>query len=463
MGLKKIALACASAAVMSLGANQASALPTLSSIELLTAVNRALPGTNPPFSPTSYSSSSVRSNGAGFTLTGVGSGGISFIWGNPSAVTVAGSTFQRLGTDFSPTASFGVYHGLQTNGQVNTSASDRLFFGSTTAATAGQPMPAGMVSALGLAGTPNFASNSFQNLGAFGNDPMYRVGVSTTGTPVALLRGDVNSPTVLVQSGQTLPGLPTAVATGNAAIQIDSTSSSPGGSDWMTRITIVNDTGLGVTASSNTALVRNGSVLTANGGLVRTGQPILLDGARPNEIWNRLDRTAVSASGSWGFNALGFVSGPGLSTLAVVDDKIVVRQGDVVNVDGLDLVIGSSFGQIAFNDDGDWAMPVGATLLGNNTVVRDLLFVNGKPVVIANVTLYDLDGNPTAVSDFAKTAGRVAITDRDANDTVSVVFQAFISPTSGSFGYYSAQVVVPEPASLGLLMLGALALRRRRA
>ncbi len=108
MGLKKIALACASAAVLSLGANQASALPTLSSIELLTAVNRPLPGTNPPFSPTNYSSSSVRSNGAGLTVTGVGSGSISFIWGNPSAVTVAGSTFQRLGTDFSPAASFGV-------------------------------------------------------------------------------------------------------------------------------------------------------------------------------------------------------------------------------------------------------------------------------------------------------------------------------------------------------------------
>jgi hypothetical protein len=440
----------------------------LAPLELLTATNRAIPGTNPPFVPgsTGYSSGSVTTNGEGFSLSGVGPGSISFIWGNPTAPTLAGSGLLRLGTDLTPAQSFSVFHALRDDGQVVASSSNGLFVGTTTVASAGSALPAGMSTALGLSGgSPVYASFSFQAMGAFGNDPFYRMGWS--GGPagatqgVALLRGSPDAPTLLVKTGDLLSDLPTAVNTGNASIQIESTAFSRGSDDWITRVQIVNNTSLGVTSSTNSALVRNGEVLRAAGGLVRTGTPLTLADARPGEIWNRLDRTAVAGEGRYAFTALGFVAGgPGLSSLAVVNDEIVLRQGETFDYEGRSYLIGSSFGQIAMNAQGDWALSVAADEVGTG-VRSDLLLVNGSPVAIMGQSLYDLDGVATPLGDLSKAVGRLTLTDRNDLGEATAVFQAFLSPTSGNLGYFTARVVIPEPTLITLLVPAMLLLRRR--
>jgi hypothetical protein len=85
---------------------------------------------------------------------------------------------------------------------------------------------------------------------------------------------------------------------------------------------------------------------------------------------------------------------------------------------------------------------------GNRWTTLQILVQGGK-------ITYSLDGTPIIQADAGDTSGHFSLSYSD-------VFASIASPFQGMFVVYDNLKVVPEPASMSLLAMGALALLRRR-
>ena len=201
------------------------------------------------------------------------------------------------------------------------------------------------------------------------------------------------------------------------------------------------------------AVVSNGAVLTAGGGLLREGAVVSSGaGGQAGELFEDFDQTFVTESGE--VLITGDTDGnASLDEFLMVNGQILFREGG--DLDGATLIgtIESGF----MNEDGDWGVVwdvedgAGGSLEAL-IVNGDLLMLAGDEVDWNNDGLVNsLDQNASIVNFTAGSFG-LSLSDRDANGDLQLLFLADVDVggtiREGGFSFtYSA---VPEPAS-GLL------------
>jgi hypothetical protein len=215
-------------------------------------------------------------------------------------------------------------------------------------------------------------------------------------------------------------------------------------------------------------IVVNGDALSVGGSLVREGTAIpAAVGGQPGESWDNFDHFYITEAGE------AIITGDSDGSTAS-DEFIfsslagmVLREGDQIGGwynDGVYTVAGSIDG-FDINESSDWVADWNV-----DSSTNDALLLNGL-LLVQEGDQVDLDGNglldDSATLVSLSGIDDVAISERDANDVVTVYFTAEIDTagTSSTLDDFEAllsmSVAIPEPASVGLLALCVLLGRRR--
>lgn len=439
---------------------------------LLLQQDRSLPNTFPPVAPTIMTGTSIHSNGMGFVVK-VGSALGDFFWGDPEVVDFDGSFygFVASATGDATTSSLPMA-ALATDGRVlftTAAAPYRLWEipadsptgPANTVAQAGTALPVELAAALGLT-DDRFYGNFLSTFSWSDDQPVWRAtwdtvppaGASTFPPNWSLIRGHPQgsgdaAPRVLVAPGQQFPNVPNPVdssttvrAYGFTPVGVARTGDNHIVEIYMTRSD-------GVTANDDSVLVLNGEGLVLAGTLVRERNLIPESiGGLPGEDYRAFKAAHTSASGDHGFRVQSFRPGPPtFNELLFINGELALREGDVLAFKGDDYTLagGNLDYELVFNDQGDWASN------WNTAEGRDVIIVNGAIVAASQVTPVDSDGDGIGDTTFGLMAlviDRLAITDRRADGSVDVLFQAFgTGAQAARQGVYALGIVVAEPVT----------------
>ncbi len=263
----------------------------------------------------------------------------------------------------------------------------------------------------------------------------------------AIFYGDAS--TVILKTGDSLGGIAEVVSDNIFAPRF-----SAFGTNYIAKVEL--DTGV----DSEYALVSNGSVLTAGGGLLREGSEISgAAGGQTGELYENLSIAGrITESGEY------LVTGDSnadesLNSFLMVNGQIVLREGDVFGGSSLTGTVESSF----MNENGDWAVVWGVQ--DGSGGEREALIVNGNLVLLEgdavdwnNDGLIDSMDQGASLLDFTSAGYGLTLSDRDSNGQLRLMFIADANVAGaireGGFSFtYSA---VPEPGTIGLLTLALL-------
>ena len=207
-------------------------------------------------------------------------------------------------------------------------------------------------------------------------------------------------------------------------------------------------------------VVLNGNALMAGGSIMREASPVPAEiGGLAGENWDNFDFMGITESGS--FMVTGDTDADSaLDEFVMLDGQIVLREGDPV-ADGIfDGAIEGAY----LNENGDFACIWDITTADVNL---EALFFNGGLVLMEgdlvdwnNDGLIDALDQGAFVTDFTGISS-LTLGDRYSGDLVDIYFTADCD-VSGSVLEGGFRMTVPEPATLSLLLLGSLALLRRR-
>lgn len=228
----------------------------------------------------------------------------------------------------------------------------------------------------------------------------------------------------------------------------------------------------GATTATDAAVVVNGGLLAAGGGFVREGSPVpAVVGGLAGENWANFDALAINESGDAFFT--------GDTSAATTTDEIVFSKGSIAMREGAlvptPLGNGTVSGDIEWgdsNENNDWAATWDVTVAAVN---REALIVNGDVVLIEGQLV---DWNGDGVIDAGDNNGKVAdftgiravtVGERDGFNsffdvfvTIDIDFLGTVSATDDLEGGFRVRVDVPEPASITVIGIGAVAMLRRR-
>lgn len=271
----------------------------------------------------------------------------------------------------------------------------------------------------------------------------------------ALFFGDAMN--VVLQTGDSLGGITEKVGS-----NIFLTRFSAQGNNYINRVEL---------DSGDRAVVSNGSVLTAGGGLLRQGEAVsIASGGTLGETYQNLDRTHINEFGDT------LITGDSsLDEFVMQNGQIVLREGDTIFREGdaitgftLTGTIESSF----MNEDGDWGVvwdvddgaggSIEAMIVNNK-----ILLLEGDIVDWNNDGVIDAMDNSVSISNFTAGSTGFTIGDRDINGDIRLLFNADVGTVAGTRegGFSLTFNAVPEPASGGVLALvfaGIFAIRRKR-
>ncbi len=431
---------------------------------LLLEEQRNLPAIFPPFAPTSMAAASLHSNGAGFVIKAASNSG-DFFWGAADAVTTDGQLYGLVGiaTGNATTSSLPMA-ALAGDGRVLFSTASvpyRLWQippggatgPGTTLAQAGTALPAPLAAALAAAPGAVFG-NFLSTFSVSDGQPVWRAtwdivppaGGSTFPPNWSLIKGAADgvgaaAPQVLVAPGQQFADVPNPVAstTSIRAYGFTSVGVARTGDDHIVEVYMTR-TG-GVTANDDSVLVRNGAGLVLAGALVRERSLIPeAIGGLPGEDFRTFKAAHASATGDYGFRVQAFRPGPTFNELLFINGALALREGDVLAFEGESYTLGGGNldYELQFNSDGDWVTN------WNANGERDVIIANGRIVAATGATPVDSTGDGVADTQIGLTAlviDRLAITDRRADGSFDVLFQAFGSgATEFRQGVYAVTV-----------------------
>lgn len=388
--------------------------------------------------------------------TSVGGSTVSYFWGNPAGgagYTLRGET--TIG-DFEQT-SFESWFGLSDTGQIAYSPSctnlvsgstglDGVWVDDTWISMEEEPYPhqAGWYWRYGSrafitgdgqpywkGGITDTQGGSTQNAGFF---------FGTTATPLLI-------------GGQSVPNLPFPLST--TAVNYDYRFSAYG-TNWMA------EADMDTSSTSDNAVVLNGEGLFLGGALVREGSPLPASvGGLPDENWDNFDFHQINEAGTWMITGDSDTA-TSMDEFVVMDGQIILREGDLVggypvagNIECADL-----------NEAGDYALTWEVNLGGTNYV--EALILNGE-LILKEGDLVDWNGDGVIdggdegawLEDFTGTSDAMHISEPYGNGLIDIYFTADVD-IHGNVLEGAFKLTVPEPGTLSLLALGALALLRRR-
>lgn len=436
---------------------------------LLLQQDRSLPNTFPPVAPTIMTGTSIHSNGSGYVVK-VGSALGDFFWGDPEVVDFEGRFygFVASATSDATTSSLPMA-ALATDGRVlfTTAAApyrlwelpaDNPAGPANTVAQAGTALPTELATALGLTGN-HFYGNFLSTFSWSDDQPVWRAtwdavppaGATTFPPNWSLIKGhpqgsDDDAPQVLVAPGQMFPNVPNPVdsSTSVRAYGFTPVGVARSGDNHIVEIYMTRTDG--VTTNDDSVLVLNGEGLVLADTLVRERALIPeVIGGLPGEDYRAFKAAHIAASGDYGFRVQSFRPGPPtFNELLFINGELALREGDVLAYQDANYTLagGNLDYELMFNDQGDWATN------WNTVEGRDVIIVNGAIVAASQVTPVDSDGDGIGDTTFGLTAlviDRLAITDRRADGSVDVLFQAFgTGVESTRQGVYAVTAVVAE-------------------
>jgi len=226
------------------------------------------------------------------------------------------------------------------------------------------------------------------------------------------------------------------------------------GTNYLTPVTV------DATSTDDGVIVLNGNALMAGGSIVREASPVPVGiGGLAGENWGNFDFMGITESGSY------LVTGDtdadtSMDEFLMLDGQIVLREGDAVADGVFDGAIEGAY----LNDNGDFACIWDITNADGNF---EALFFNGDLVLMeGDLVDWNNDGiidglDQGAFVDNFTGISALTLGDRYGADLVDIYFTADCD-VGGSILEGGFRMTVPEPATLSLLLLGSLALLRRR-
>lgn len=182
-------------------------------------------------------------------------------------------------------------------------------------------------------------------------------------------------------------------------------------------------------------------------------------GGLAGENWGNFDFMGITESGSFMFTG-DTDADSAMDEFVVLDGQIVLREGDAV-ADG---VFDGSIEGAYLNENGDFACIWDITNADGNLEALilngDLVLMEGDLVDWNNDGIIDALDQGAFLTDFTGISA-LTLGDRYGTDLVDIYFTADCD-VAGSILEGGFRMTVPEPATLSLLLLGSLALLRRR-
>ncbi len=224
----------------------------------------------------------------------------------------------------------------------------------------------------------------------------------------------------------------------------------------------------GATATTDTGIMMNGSLMMIGGSAAREGSPVPASvGGLAGELWANWDYLGASEAGHY------MITGDTSATTTMdefimIDGQIVLREGNML-ADGSGLAAGS-IDMAYMNENGDYAAIWDVN--PGSGAVESLVF-NGRQI-LKLTDLVDLDGDGSVepnskLSDFTGIAS-MQMSDRygPGSSLVDIYFTADVdtlgtpSLTDDTEAAFRITVVIPTPGTLALALAAFPALRRRR-
>ncbi len=415
----------------------------------------ALPGM-PAETVSAISNSAVNhAGGYAFTVNSTGSGTtLSHAWGNPSGGMGSVMRTEGLVGDYNQ-GSFESFFGIGNAGQVAYSAISTH-------------VPSGTTGIDGVWLDDNWMMNEEQvyphlagYYWSFGSRPgctadgqAYWVGGITDSlggsTQIRGLYFGAGATEVLI-GGTAIGGVAELIEPGG--IDFDARFSAFG-SNYLTPVTV------DATSADDGVVVLNGNALMAGGSIVREASPIPAGiGGLAGESWDNFDFMGITESG--GFMVTGDTDADtALDEFLMLDGQIALREGAAM-ADG---ILSGSIEGACLNDNGDFACIWDITNADGNLEALifngDLVLREGDLVDWNNDGLIDGLDQGAFVTNFTGISS-LTLGDRYGGGLVDIYFTADCD-VAGSTLEGGFRITIPEPATLTLLLLGSLALLRRR-
>ena len=415
----------------------------------------ALPGM-PAETVSAISNSAVNhAGGYAFTVNSTGSGTtLSHAWGNPSGGMGSVMRTEGLVGDYNQ-GSFESFFGIGNAGQVAYSAISTH-------------VPSGTTGIDGVWLDDNWMMNEEQvyphlagYYWSFGSRPgctadgqAYWVGGITDSlggsTQIRGLYFGAGATEVLI-GGTAIGGVAELIEPGG--IDFDARFSAFG-SNYLTPVTV------DATSADDGVVVLNGNALMAGGSIVREASPIPAGiGGLAGESWDNFDFMGITESG--GFMVTGDTDADtALDEFLMLDGQIALREGAAM-ADG---ILSGSIEGADLNDNGDFACIWDITNADGNLEALifngDLVLREGDLVDWNNDGLIDGLDQGAFVTNFTGISS-LTLGDRYGGGLVDIYFTADCD-VAGSTLEGGFRITIPEPATLTLLLLGSLALLRRR-
>lgn len=254
----------------------------------------------------------------------------------------------------------------------------------------------------------------------------------------------------LLFGGESYPGLPFPLSTAST-VSFDYRMSALG-NNYLAEVV------LDTTSATDAAMVLNGAGLVLGGTLVREGNAVpAAIGGLPGENWANFDFLSITEGGQWLMTG-DTSADAAVDEFVIVDGTIIMREG-MATPDGN--VINGAIEAGYMNANGDWGVIWDVDTAKANV---EVLIVNGETVLMEGMEI-DWDGNGlvddgVTLIDFTGISA-MCIGDQRPDGSFDVFFVADCN-VGGTTLEGAFRLTIPEPATLTLLAVAGLVLRRRR-
>jgi hypothetical protein len=334
------------------------------------------------------------------SLTTVGTGTISRIWGNASGGPGALMRSEMIIGKLEQT-SFESFYGMSDTGQLAYSASsidldsgvtglDGAWLDDLIVLNEDQPVPSlpGQWSTFNSRPTAT-GDGTIVWVGGFADDP----DASTQNRAIFSGLGVY----VLIMGGDVIPGIPEPVDLGGS-IDFDFRVSRFG-SNWIERVD------LDSSSTDDGLMVINNMAVMAGGSVMRENSPVPASiGGLPGELWDNFDFMGINEPGDF------FITGDtnadtSMDEFVTLNGEIILREGDGLDWGGVPVTLSGSIEGGYMNKETDWAVtwdiddPAGTNL---EALILNgaILLVEGEPVDWNGDGVIDAGDNSAVVSNF---------------------------------------------------------------
>ncbi|MHC4306065.1 MAG: hypothetical protein ACYTFF_18495, partial [Planctomycetota bacterium] len=202
---------------------------------------------------------------------------------------------------------------------------------------------------------------------------------------------------VLIMGGDMIPGIPEPVDLGGS-IDFDFRVSRFG-TNWINRVD------LDSSSTDDGLMVINNMAVLAGGSVMRENSPVPASiGGLPDELWDNFDFMGINDAGDF------FITGDTNATASMdefvtLNGEIILREGDVLDLDGMPVTLSGSIEGGYMNKETDWAViwdidDAAGTNLEALIFNGEILLVEGDPVDWNGDGMIDAGDNNAVISNF---------------------------------------------------------------